>query len=134
MTELTQDNYTKEEVQALLQTQETSIDDLTAKISDFEKQVKSIPELTKQNLTNSIKVEMLKSGLNEDMFDLVADSSDIETATKKITKLVELNKKNKIDNSYKPDEHKQSDDEYSVAEKKGNVEGMLKSKLSKLFQ
>lgn len=114
--EFTQDTYSKEEVQEL-----------------FTEQEGKVTELTKSNLTNSIKLEMLKNGISEDMFDLVADSTDLEDATKKITKLVELFKKKKVDNSYKPENHA-TDDEYSVAEKKGDTQSMLKSKLSKLFQ
>lgn len=131
--ELDKESYTKDEVQSLLQEQEGNIADLTAKVGDSAKMQEQLETLTKTNLTNSIKLEMLKSGLSEDLFDLV-QADDVEVAKTKISKLVELNKKNKIDNSYKPEEHKETDDAYNVAEKQQNVEGMLKSKLSKLFQ
>lgn len=123
--ELTQDTYTKEEVQALFTEQEGKVTDLTAKLDGFE-------TLKKDNLSNSIKLEMLKNGLSEDLFDLVS-ADDVEVSKTKISKLVELNKKNKVDNSYKPEDHKNTDDEYSIAEKKGDTQSMLKSKLSKLF-
>ena len=50
----------------------------------------------------------------------------------KINKLLELKKKQDIENSYKPSDHK-ADDSYSVAEKEKNVEGMIFSKLNKIF-
>lgn len=130
--ELEQDNYTKQEVQTILQEQETKINELSTKITDYETQIASIPNLTKKSMENAIKVEMLKNGIGEDLFDLVS-SEDIEVAKTKISKLVELNKKNKVDNSYKPGNHVNTDDEYSVAEKNGDTEGMLKNKLSKYF-
>lgn len=133
MINLEKDTYTKEEVQAFLQEQETQITDLTEKVAEFEEKVKSIPELTKANNDYAIKIEMLKNGLSEDLFDLVS-ADNVEVAKSKISKLVELNKKNKVDNSYKPEGHKETDDAYSVAEKQGDVQGMLKSKLSKLFK
>jgi hypothetical protein len=133
MINLEKDTYTKEEVQAFLQGHETQITDLTTKVAEYEEKIKSIPELTKKSMDNAIKLEMLKNGLSEDLFDLVS-ADDVEAAKTKISKLVELNKKNKVDNSYVPDGHKETDDAYSVAEKQGNVEGMLKSKLSKLFK
>ena len=133
MINLEKDTYTKEEVQAFLQEQETQITDLTGKVAEFEEKVKSIPELTKANNDYAIKIEMLKNGLSEDLFDLVS-ADNVEVAKSKISKLVELNKKNKVDNSYKPEGHKETDDAYSVAEKQGDVQNMLKSKLSKLFK
>jgi hypothetical protein len=133
MINLEKDTYTKEEVQAFLQEQETQITDLTGKVAEFEEKVKSIPELTKANNDYAIKIEMLKNGLSEDLFDLVS-ADNVEVAKSKISKLVELNKKNKVDNSYKPEGHKETDDAYSVAEKQGDVQTMLKSKLSKLFK
>lgn len=133
MINLEKDTYTKEEVQAFLQEQETQITDLTGKVAEFEEKVKSIPELIKASNDYAIKIEMLKNGLSEDLFDLVS-ADNVEVAKSKISKLVELNKKSKVDNSYKPEGHKETDDAYSVAEKQGDVQGMLKSKLSKLFK
>lgn len=138
---LEKDNYTKEEVSELLKDYDTKINDFTTKLNDSntkladaDKQKEQIESLTKSNLENSIKVEMLKNGLSEDMFDLVADSTDIESASKKINKLIDIKNKNSIDNGYKPTEHNSTNTEYSEAEKKGDVAGMLKSKMSKLFK
>ena len=133
MLDLDKDSYSKDEVIELFKPLETEITELKNNVIEGNKAIEKIKELEQGNLTNSIKLEMVKQGLDpEAMFDLV-EANDIEKATAKITKLVEMRKQQKIDNSFKPGEHKQTD-EYSNAEKAGNVEGMLKSKLSKIFQ
>jgi len=89
-------------------------------------------ELQKDNLSTQIKLEATKAGLDpEEVFDLI-ESDDIKKTQAKINKLVELKKKQDIENSYKPNDHK-PDDSYSNFEKSGNVEGMLKSKISRFF-
>ena len=130
---LEKDNYTKQEVEEMLKGLNKQVADLTANLAGATEKMKEIDILKKDNLNNSIKLEMAKSGLSEDLFDLVV-ADNIETSKTKITKLLDLQKKQKIDNSYKPEGQHKTDDAYSVAEKNGNVEGMLKSKLSKLFQ
>ena len=129
---LNKEQYTKTEVEEILKGLNKQVADLTTDLASANEKMKEIDTLKKDNLNNSIKVEMLKNGLDESLFDLVV-SDDVETSKAKITKLLDLQKKQKIDNSYKPNEHK-NDDAYSVAVKNGNVEGMLKSKFSKLFQ
>ena len=142
---LNKDNYTKEEVTKIIEdinsNYNTKIEDFTTKLNeantkltDIDKQKETIEKLNKSNLESSIKVEMLKNGLSEDMFDLVADSKDLDTATNKINKLLDIKKKTDIDNGYKPTEHTQTNTEYENAQKKGDVAGMLKSKMSKLFK
>lgn len=130
--ELNKEQYTKQEVEEMLKGLNKQVAQLTTDLTGANEKVKEIDTLKKDNLNNSIKVEMLKSGLSEDLFDLVS-ADDVETSKAKITKLMDLQKKQQIDNSYKPEQHK-SEDEYSKAEKNKDVEGMLKSKLSKLFQ
>jgi hypothetical protein len=130
--ELNKEQYTKTEVEEILKGLNKQVADLTTDLASANEKVKEIDTLKKDNLNNSIKLEMAKNGLDEELFDLVS-ADNVENAKAKITKLLDLQKKQKIDNSYKPNEHK-NDDAYSVAEKNGNVEGMLKSKLSKLFQ
>ena len=132
--DLTQDNYTKDEVAKILEGYDTNVADLTAKVGDTVKLQGQLETLTKSNLETNIKLEMVKNGLSEDLFDLVADSKDIDTATKKIQKLIGIKKKSAIDNGYKPTDHTNTDDAYAEAEKKNDVEGMLKNKFSKLFQ
>lgn len=134
MIKLDKEQYTKSEVEEFFKPYEKEITDLKALVAEGNKAVEKLKELEKGNLTNAIKLEMIKNGLDPDsMYDLI-DADSIEKAQAKINKLIELKKQNKLDNSFKPeDKHKQTD-EYSKHEKDGNVEGMLKSKLSTLFQ
>ena len=132
MVELTQDNYTKDEVQELIKELQGQVNDLTGQLEEGNKAVEKVKELEKSNLDNSIKLAMTKAGLSEDVFDLVS-ADTIENAQKKIDKLAELQKAKDIDNGYKP-ENKRTEDQYSKLEKDGNVEGMLKNKLGRLFQ
>ena len=132
MIELNKDNYSKEEIQQMLTDYQTKISDLEKQITDFENMKNQYAELQKTNLTTQIKLEATKAGLDvEQVFDLI-DSDSLEKAQAKINKLLELRKKQDIENSYKPNDHK-PDDSYSVAEKEKNVEGMIFSKLNKIF-
>jgi regulator of replication initiation timing len=131
MIELNKENYSKEEVQEILAQYETKIAELEKNIADVETLKQQYSELQKVNVAVAIKNEMLKAGLDESYFDLV-EAEDVKKAQEKINKLVELKKKQDIENSYKPTDHK-PDDSYSQFEKSGNVEGMLKSKISRLF-
>ena len=131
MIELTKETYSKEEVQEILAQYETKIAELEKNIADVETLKQQYSELQKVNVAVAIKNEMLKAGLDESYFDLV-EAEDVKKAQAKINKLVELKKKQDIENSYKPTDHK-PDDSYSQFEKSGNVEGMLKSKITRLF-
>jgi len=132
MIELTKETYSKEEVQEILAQYETKMAELEKNIADFENMKQQYAELEKTNLSTQIKLEATKAGLDvEQVFDLI-DSDSLEKAQAKINKLVELKKKQDIENSYKPSDHK-PDDSYSQFEKSGNVEGMLKSKISRFF-
>jgi len=131
MIELTKESYSKEEVQEMLTQYETKITELEKNIADVETLKQQYSELQKVNIAVAIKNEMLKAGLDESYFDLV-EAEDVKKAQEKINKLLELKKKQDIENSYKPTDHK-PDDSYSQFEKSGNVEGMLKSKITRLF-
>ncbi len=129
---LDKENYSRNEVEQMLSEYETKISDLEKSIADFENIKNQYAELQKTNLTTQIKLEATKAGLDvEQVFDLI-DADSLEKAQAKINKLVELKKKQDIENSYKPTDHK-ADDSYSVAEKEKNVEGMIFSKLNKIF-
>ena len=129
---LEKETYSKEEVEQMLSQYQTKISDIEKQIADFENMKNQYAELQKTNLTTQIKLEATKAGLDpEEVFDLI-ESDDIKKAQAKINKLVELKKKQDIENSYKPNDHK-ADDSYSVAEKEKNVEGMIFSKLNKIF-
>ena len=132
MIELNKDNYSKEEVQEILAQYQSKIAEMEKQVADFESMKNQYAELQKDNLTTQIKLEATKAGLDiEQVFDLI-DSDSLEKAQAKINKLLELKKKQDIQNSYKPNDHK-ADDSYSVAEKEKNVEGMIFSKLNKIF-
>lgn len=132
MIELTKETYSKEEVQEMLTQYETKIAELEKSVADFETVKQQYSELQKTNITTQIKLEATKAGLDpEEVFDLI-ESDDVKKAQEKINKLLELKKKQDIDNSYRPTDHK-PDDSYSVAEKEKNVEGMIFSKLNKIF-
>ena len=128
---LEKETYLKAEVEQMLLEYESKIQELEKSIADFETVKQQYSELQKVNVAVAIKNEMLKAGLDESYFDLV-EADDIKKAQAKINKLVELKKKQDIENSYKPTDHK-ADDSYSVAEKEKNVEGMIFSKLNKIF-
>ena len=132
MIELNKDNYSKEEVEQMLTQYEAKTAELEKNIADFETVKQQYSELQKTNITTQIKLEATKAGLDpEEVFDLI-ESDDVKKAQEKINKLLELRKKQDIENSYKPTDHK-PDDSYSVAEKEKNVEGMIFSKLNKIF-
>jgi len=129
---LEKETYTKAEIEQMLSEYETKISDLEKQIADFENMKNQYAELQKTNLTTQIKLEATKAGLDpEEVFDLI-EAEDVKKAQEKINKLLELKKKQDIDNSYRPTDHK-PDDSYSVAEKEKNVEGMIFSKLNKIF-
>jgi urocanate hydratase len=129
---LDKDNYTKEEVQAIVDGLQGTITGLNEQIEDGKEAIKKVKELEKSNLDNSIKLAMTKANLSDDLFDLV-QAETVEKAQKKIDKLTELQKAKDIDKSYKP-EGKRTEDQYSKLKDKKDVEGMIGSKLSKLFQ
>ena len=132
MIELNKDNYSKEEVQEMLAQYQSKIAEMEKQVADFESMKNQYAELQKDNLATQIKLEATKAGLDvEQVFDLI-DADSLEKAQAKINKLVGLKKKQDIDNSYRPSDHK-ADDSYSVAEKEKNVEGMIFSKLNKIF-
>lgn len=129
---LDKENYSRNEVEQMLSEYESKIQELEKSIADFETMKQQYAELQKTNLATQIKLEATKAGLDvEQVFDLI-DADSLEKAQAKINKLVELKKKQDIDNSYRPTDHK-PDDSYSNFEKSGNVEGMLKSKISRFF-
>ena len=114
---LEKETYSKAEVEQMLTDYQTKISDLEKQIADFENIKNQYAELQKTNLATQIKLEATKAGLDvEQVFDLI-DSDSVEKAQAKINKLLELKKKQDIENSYKPSDHK-PDDSYSVEKKK----------------
>ena len=72
--ELKKEQYTKQEVQEMLKGLNKQVADLTVNLTTATEKAKEIDTLKKDNLNNSIKVEMLKNGLDESLFDLVVSN------------------------------------------------------------
>lgn len=139
MIDLEKETYTKEEVEQMLSEYDGKLNEFNAQLADVNgkyseatKQLESMEELKKNNLHTNIKLEMARAGVNDELFDLVV-ADDMDAVKIKIDKIVGLHKQNIINQSYKPQERSTGSSEYEVAEKQGNIEGMLKSKLSKIF-
>lgn len=88
---------------------------------------------TKQNelLQKEVSLTLKEKGVDKfaDFFNV----EKIEDLQPKIEKFKSILKELKLDNSYKPNDHKNTD-EYSKFEKEKNTTGMIASKLSDLFK
>ena len=138
--DLEKDSYSKEEVINLLN---DNVDSLTNEIAtlknDYEEQIKGLNNslkdyetLKKSNLESSIKMEIFKNGLNDDVFDLVYDD-DLEKSKNKIETLKSLYKNTQVNEGYKPTEHTSTSD-YDNAKSKGDVTSMIKNKFSNILK
>lgn len=129
------EQYTHEQVQAIVEGFKTKVEE-TIKAKDEEvlgltTQVERFKELETTNKDLSIKNLALANGIGDDMLDLIRDD-DLEVVKTKIELVKGLQANKNIDNSYKPTE-KRKDDDIAKLEKDGNVEGMLKHKLTRFF-
>ena len=131
--ELSKDTYTKAEVTELIKPLEKDVSDLKSVVAEANKVLETNKKLEKTNLENSIKLEMTKAGIDEKLFDLV-NAENVDKAKEKISKIAELKKNQKVDESFKPKAKKTDADDYSTAQKAGDLTGMIKSKVSKLFE
>ncbi|GIQ67151.1 hypothetical protein PACILC2_57190 [Paenibacillus cisolokensis] len=96
--------------------------------TEAEKEIERLKaELLQQKLVSSLR----QMGA-EDFADFISVSDESELQAK-VAKLQEALKKRSIDSSFKPDNHRQTD-AYSQAESKGDVIGMIESKLQKLYK
>lgn len=91
---------------------------------------KEIEEKEKELWAKEKSLHIKEKGLS-DFADFI-NGNTIEELDKGIEKLNTILASKKLNNSYIPDGHK-TPDAYSIAEKNKNVEGMIGSKLSKLF-
>ena len=114
----------KSKVEETINAKEETIVGLTSKVEGLEELQGQFKELQIKNLA-------LENGIGDDMLDLIRDDN-LELVKNKIELVKGLQKEKEIDNSYKP-ENKRKDDDISKLEKDGNVEGMLKHKLGRLF-
>ena len=91
---------------------------------------KEIEEKEKELWAKEKSLYIKEKGLS-DFADFINGES-LEDLDKSIEKLNTILEAKKLNNSYIPQDHKTTD-AYSIAEKNKNVEGMIGSKLSKLF-
>lgn len=99
-----------------------------AEKSDAEKALEAKQaDLWQKEVTLTLKSEGL------DAFADFFQANDTDELTGKVKKFKQIINNLKIDNSYKPSEHK-STDKYSQHEKSGNVVGMIETKLASLFK
>lgn len=130
------ETYTLEEVQALVEGFKVEvgeiIKDKDETITELNKKVKDVEELSKTNLSLSQKNLALKNNIDDDLLEFVIDE-DLDKMQEKIDKFKELTKEKEIDNSFKP-EGKRNDDQYEKAIADNDVESAIKHKFSRLFQ
>ncbi|MCR2042616.1 hypothetical protein NSA23_00665 [Anaerosalibacter massiliensis] len=129
------ETYTLEEVKELVNQFQGQVEEtITTKdttIQELNEKVEGVEELDKRNKELSQKNLALKNGIDEEIIEFVVDE-DLEKMQEKIDKFKELTKEKEIDESFKP-EKKRNDDQYTKAEKEGNVQSMIGSKLERLF-
>ncbi|MDN4094171.1 hypothetical protein QYF48_15265 [Brevibacillus agri] len=126
--ELLQQEKAKWESDVLSPLQKELLQYKPAEKSDAEKALEQKQaDLWQKEVTLTLKSEGLDAFAE---FFIVNDTDEL---TAKINKFKEIINHMKINNSYKPNDHK-STDKYSQHEKSGNVVGMIESKLASLFK
>lgn len=99
-----------------------------AEKSDAEKALEQKQaELWQKEINLTLKSEGLEA------FAEFFNANDSDELSAKVNKFKSIINDLKIDNSYKPNDHKTSD-KYSQHEKSGNVVGMIETKLASLFK
>ncbi len=129
--------YTDEQIQQLIEDEKVKWEEEILK--PIQEQIPKKP--TEEEIANKQKENELfqrekniilrEHGLGE--FSEYFHVEKIEDMDSAIQKFQNILKSKKIENSFVPDDHK-STDEYSSFQKKGNVQGMIQNKISKLFQ
>lgn len=126
--ELLQQEKSKWESDVLNPLQQELVKYKPAEKSDAEKELEQKQvDLWQKEVTLTLKSEGLEA------FAEFFNVNDSDELTAKVNKFKAIINDMKIDNSYKPNDHK-STDKYSQHEKSGNVVGMIESKLASLFK
>ncbi|WP_281868029.1 hypothetical protein [Brevibacillus parabrevis] len=126
--ELLQQEKTKWESDVLSPLQQELLQYKPAEKSDAEKALEQKQaDLWQKEINLTLKTEGL------DAFADFFNAKDSDELNAKIQKFKQIINNMKIDNSYKPSDHK-STDKYSQHEKSGNVVGMIETKLANLFK
>ncbi|SHH31675.1 hypothetical protein [Sporanaerobacter acetigenes] len=127
-------NITDEQLQKLIQSEtdkvrtnySKQVKDLEGKITEYEEKQKEYEQKEKYYKT----IDVLKEN---NIPSQLAKWIDIDIENEEeINELKKVFKNNK-DTGYKP-QTQRKDDDYSKAEKEGNVQGMISNKLGRLFQ
>lgn len=98
-------------------------------LTDEQKEIQRLKgELLQQKVVSAFKNANL-----EDLAGLVtiADEAEIETKLAQVTSALNKQQSN---TSFKPEQHRTTNDRYREAEKAGDVTGMIDAKIAKLYQ
>ncbi|GAA0366949.1 hypothetical protein [Bacillus horti] len=136
--------FTQEQVDDLLQQERTKWNDevlnplvterdslLQFKPKDLTDEEKAIQIKQQELFKKEVSLELKSAGLEKFADFFVVES--VDDLKGKMSAFQSLLGEMKIDNSYKPNDHKHTDP-YSKFEKDGNTVGMIGSKLSKIFK
>lgn len=114
-----------------LQPLQNQIQELQSKVpQELTQEQKEIAEKQQQLFNKEVELTLKENGLGD--FAQFVQVGKIEDLKGQIDGLKKILAKRTMDNSYKPEDHKNSD-AYSSFEKKGDTVGMIGTKLSKLF-
>ena len=128
-------NITDEQLQKLIQSEtdkvrtnySKQVKDLEDKITEYEEKAKEYEQ--KERYFKTVDV-LEKNDIPSQLAKYINVDVDNEEEVEELKKVFESNK---VDTGYKPNTTR-TDDDYSKAEKEGNVQGMLSNKLGRLFQ
>lgn len=129
------EGLTDEQLQKLIQSEtdkvrtkySKEIKDMQDKITEYEDKAKEFEQKEKYYKTVDVLNE---NNIPSTLAKFI--NVDIENE-EEVNELKKVFESNKVDTGYKPQETRK-DDDYSKAEKEGNVQGMLSNKLGRLFQ
>ena len=127
-------NITDEQLQKLIQSEtdkvrtnySKQVKDLECKIAEYEDKAKEYEQKEKYFKTVDV---LEKNDIPSSLAKFINVDVDNEEEVEELKKVFKSNK----DTGYKPDKTRK-DDDYSKAEKEGNVQGMISNKLGRLFQ
>ncbi|GAA4704194.1 hypothetical protein [Brevibacillus fulvus] len=133
--------FTQEQVNELLQQEKSKwesevLNPIQTELAKYKPAEKSDAEKALEQKQAELWQKEIQLTLKSEGLEAFADFfqvKDTDELTAKVKKLKEIINGMKIDNSYKPNDHK-STDKYSQYEKSGNVVGMIESKLASLFK
>ena len=128
-------NITDEQLQKLIQSEtdkvrtnySKQVKDMQDKIAEYEEKQKEFEQKEKYYKTVNI---LEQNNIPTSLAKFI--NVDIENE-EEVNELKKVFKDSKVDTGYKPEQNRK-DDDYTKAEKEGNVQGMISNKLGRLFQ